>query len=208
MTMTSRALARKEVELPSSGEVAAAHEQYLRVEGRDVVYRVARHLIEQAYDGASLFTVGEGVAVLLLSWNASFYRPRPALVRTLVDDLDRLVQTHASILRQFRARDLESYEPAADAEAIEELYRHFLDRLWPVGTAKALHVIAPHFFPLWDNPIAHEFRLQLSPRDASVKAYLDLVGIGSRFARSSDLADPLKALDEWAYVRFTVPRRR
>lgn len=204
----SAARAYREVELPSSLEVTAAHEQYLRVEGRDVVYRVARHLVEQAYNGDAQFTVAEGVAVLLLSWNAAFYRPRPVLTRTLVDDLDRLIQAHAPTLDRFRTRDVKDYEPAADSGSVEELYRDFVGRLWPVGTAKALHVLAPRFFPLWDDEIARKFRLQLSPREASVKAYLSLVGIGRRFARSSDLADPLKALDEWAYVTFTVPRRR
>jgi hypothetical protein len=115
---------------------------------------------------------------------------------------------HAPTLERFRATDVKDYEPALDSGPVEELYRDFVHRLWPVGTAKALHVLAPRFFPLWDDAIAHNFHLPLSPGEVSVKAHLTLVGIGRRFAHSSDLADPLKALDEWAYVKFIVPKRR
>jgi hypothetical protein len=196
------------VELPSSTEVALAHEEYLRVEGRDVMYRVARDLVEQAYGGHARFSVGEGVAVLLLSWNAAFYRPRPALVRTLVHDLEALIDTHASSIEHFRARVVETYEQKTDSRPVEKLYRSFVDRLWPVGAAKALHVLAPRFFPLWDNAIAQRFRLRLSPRESSIQSYVDLIEIGHRFAIAAHLDNPLKALDEWAYVRFTVARRR
>lgn len=194
--------------LPSAMEVAAAHEDYRRAEGRDVVYRVAREIVERAFGGEGQFTVGEGVAVLLLSWNAAFYRPRPALVRTLTDDLDRLVAGNRTQLESYRSRTITSYDPGADAPAVEGLYRDFVERLWPVGSAKALHILAPGFFPLWDDAIAQRFRLQLSPREASVRSYLALIAFAKQFAMTSNLPVPLKALDEWAYVRFTVPRRR
>lgn len=195
-------------ELPSAAKVVAAHEEYLRAEGRDVVYRVARDIIERAYRGEGQFTIGEGVAVLLLSWNAAFYRPRPALLRTLADDLDRLVTGNGAQLDTYRTRSVTSFNPGVDAPTIEGLYRAFVERLWPVGAAKALHVLAPGFFPLWDDAIARRFRLQLSPREASVRSYLALIAIGKQFAMTSDLPMPLKALDEWAYVRFTLPGRR
>ena len=141
-------------------------------------------------------------------WNASFYRPRPALVRTLAADLDRLITDNRAQIEACRTRSVASYDPNVDAPAIEGLYRDFVARLWPVGSAKALHVLAPGFFPLWDDAIAQRFRLQLSPPEASVGSYLALIAIGKRFAMTSSLPMPLKALDEWAYVRFTVPRRR
>jgi hypothetical protein len=195
-------------QLPTAADVAIAHGEYLRVEGRDVVYRVARDLVERGYRRESGFTVGDAVAVLLLSWNAAFYRPRPMLVRTLADDLDRLIAAHDPELRGFRSRDVTTYHPPSDADVVARVYRGFVDVLWPVGTAKALHVIAPSFFPLWDDAIARAFRLQLSPREASVAAYLRLMEIGRAFSAGWRSPDALKALDEWAYVRFTVPRRR
>lgn len=172
------------------------------------MYRVARHLVERGYRGEPGFTVAEGVAVLLLSWNASFYRPRPALVRTVVADLEQLIETHAAELAAFRSRNAQTYDASADRPLVEEIYRDFVDVLWPVGTAKALHVLAPEFFPLWDDAIARQFRLQTSPREASVGSYLRLIEIGRDFAATWHQPGALKALDEWAYVKFTVPRRR
>ena len=93
-----------------------------------------------------------------------------------------------------------------DAAAVEAIYRDFLATLLPVGTAKALHVLAPAFFPIWDTAIASKFGLLLWPAEASVKSYLDLMDLARRFASASRLDDPLKALDEWAYVSFTLRR--
>lgn len=99
-----------------------------------------------------------------------------------------------------------SFDPAIDADEIRRVYGTFVQLLWPAGSAKSLHVLAPTFFPIWDQWIARGFGLRLSPPAASVDSYLRLVGIASEFARTSKLADPLKAFDEWAYVTYTLPR--
>ena len=195
--------------LPNPDEVARARERYLELEGRDVVYRVARDLIERANRREpGSFSRAEGVAVLLLSWNASFYRPRPRLIQTLVADLDLLIAEHEVALERYRTLDLRDADLALEHKTLNALYRAFVAVLWPVGTAKALHVLAPGFFPLWDRPIAQRLHLRLSPPEASIGSYLELMAIAQTFARSTAMADPLKALDEWAYVSFTVPRRR
>jgi len=92
----------------------------------------------------------------------------------------------------------------ADGPAIERTFRAFVAVLWPVGAAKALHVMAPGFFPIWDGAIARAFGLTISPPEASVRSYMRLMEIARRFCEESVLADPLKALDEWAYVRYTL----
>ncbi|MGH2489270.1 MAG: hypothetical protein ACRDFR_06620, partial [Candidatus Limnocylindria bacterium] len=74
------------------------------------------------------------------------------------------------------------------------------------GTAKALHVLAPTFFPIWDTAIASGLHLPISPPERSVESYLGLMRIVRTFAAQSRLPDPLKAFDEWAYVRFTLRR--
>jgi hypothetical protein len=197
-----------EVSLPSAQEVADAHDRYQLIEGRDVVYRVARSVVEDAYAGRGTFSAAEGVAVLLLSWNAGFYRPRPWLAQSLVDDLDRIVSAHAPAIDRFRVHDIRTFDAEGDSQSIVTLYEAFLDTLWPVGAAKAMHMLAPSFFPLWDDAIARRFHLQLSPPSKSIASYLELISIGQRFGLASNLPNPLKAFDEWAYVTFTVPTRR
>ena len=192
--------------LPSDREVLDKQAIYADAEPRDLAYKVARELVERAYSGDASFSQTDGVAILLTIWNAGFYRFRPRLMRTLVPDLDRLIASHDGALVHFRARSAGEYDSATDGPVVEQLYRDFVAVLWPVGSAKALHVLAPSFFPIWDQAIARHFHLALSPPAASVASYLRLMDIAARFVRGSRLVDPLKALDEWAFVRFTLRR--
>ena len=192
--------------LPSDEEVIEERRIYAAMEPRDLEYRVARHLIEASRKPDAAFSAGDGVAVLLMSWNAAFYRFHPEAIKTLAADLDRLIATHGPELDAVVGRSIVSYDDATESTFVEQLYRDFVAVLWPVGTAKALHVLAPGFFPIWDTSIAAGFGLRLSPPESSAASYLELMAITREFAQRSKLPDPLKALDEWAYVRFTLGR--
>ena len=189
--------------LPSDGEVVKARAIYREAEPRDIAYRVSRYIVDH-HDSAG-FSRGEGIAILLMSWNAGFYRFRPALRQTLIADLNELIARHEPEFSDLAARSAATYD-AGDRPEVERLYQDFVPRLWPVGTAKALHVLVPRFFPLWDTAIANAFGLRLSPPNRSIASYLRLMEIVAEFARRSRLDDPLKALDEWAYVRYTLRR--
>jgi hypothetical protein len=193
-------------DLPSDDDVLAKRSIYAAEEPRDLAYRVARFLIDHDRSDRSDFSAGDGVALLLMSWNDAFFRFRPGPVRTLAADLDRLILRHQDQLEELKVRSIVSYVEAVERAALETLYRQFLALLWPVGTAKAMHVLAPGFFPIWDTAIARAFRLPLSPPELSVNSYFGLMRIAQRFAARSGLPDPLKALGEWAYVTFTLRR--
>ena len=192
--------------LPSDDEVTAKRALYAEFEPRDLAYRVARDLVERAYRGEGAYTIGDGVGILLMWWNAGFYRFRPDRLRTLVADLDGLIDSHRAPFDSYRSRSAATYDTNRDRPTVEAMYDDFQTILWPVGAAKALHVMAPTFFPIWDTAIANEFRLRLSPRDESVGSYLAWMDFARRFAAGSSLKDPLKAFDEWAYVSFTLRR--
>lgn len=192
--------------MPSDADVAAKRAIFAEAEPRDLAYKVARDMVERAYSGGQSFSRADGVAILLMTWNAGFYRFHPDRLRTLVADLDRLISRHEASITAWRARSAASYEPRSDAGRVEHVYRDFVAVLWPVGTAKSLHVLAPRFFPIWDRSIADALGLALSPPEASVSSYLRLMEIAGRFAQGSRFEDPLKALDEWAYVTYTLGR--
>jgi len=142
-----------------------------------------------------------------MSWNAVFYRPRPQKLLTLCDDLDRLIDKHARDIESYRGRPISAYSEPDDAPGVAALYADFVSVLWPVGSAKALHVLAPAFFPIWDTYIAAGLRLLITPPETSIGSYLSLMRFVQRFAAQSQITDPVKALDEWAFVRFTLPKR-
>ena len=194
----------KTPDLPSDDDVWQARAVYAAQEPRDLAYRVARDLIERSRRPGASFSTGEGVAILLMSWNSGFYRFRTERVRSLVEDLEALIARHKPALDAWSERTAASYSAGDDGPAVERVYRDLVDVLWPVGTAKALHVLAPSFFPIWDGSIARAFGLTLSPPSVSVASYLRLMDLAHRFAEASTLSDPLKALDEWAYVRYTL----
>jgi len=94
------------------------------------------------------------------------------------------------------------------------LVRDFSVVLGPVGMAKALHALAPDFFPPWDHRIADAYGINLMWVGTETKGFY-----WKRFATfmairrkqveslSSRVASPLKALDEWDYMRITRGRK-
>jgi hypothetical protein len=126
-------------------DVTAKRAIYAAAEPRDLAYKVARDLVERAEAGDRGFSRADGVAILLMTWNASFYRFHPDRLRTLVADLDRLISRHTASIDAWRLRSAASYEPGTDAGDVMRIYRDFAAALWPVGTAKGLHVLAPRF---------------------------------------------------------------
>jgi len=99
-----------------------------------------------------------------------------------------------------------------------------------VAVAKALHLLAPHFFPLWDNKIAKAYVGEYSEKSA--EKYIEFIGLTLKFIRKleefcktnkdfnefleeheaktlddinikSQKFSILKLIDEYNYARFT-----
>jgi hypothetical protein len=77
----------------------------------------------------------------------------------------------------------------------------------PVSVAKALHLLAPTFFPLWDDKIAKGYQCHYSCNPSG--QYLKFMTISKNMveslrgkvdARGSTL---LKVIDEYNYAKFT-----
>jgi hypothetical protein len=153
--------------------------------------------------------MADGLGVLLLTWNNAFYRYGwPDL-----DVLEKCIARNQNSLDAFRQRDISSYSPGDDAE-ITRLYSQFLEALQvsdangkvrqsPVAVAKALHVLAPAFFPLWDSAIAWEYgchykyilfiqKMQMLAKDLAPKVDFESTG-----------RTLLKLIDEYNYAKFT-----
>jgi hypothetical protein len=118
-------------DLPSDAEVLTKRKIYAVAEPRDIAYRVARHLIEHADADGSQFSSSDGVAILLMSWNAGFYRFRPGQVRSLAADLDRLIATYRKEFEELRTRSVASFDEDADLA------------LWPGSIATLLQSSGP-----------------------------------------------------------------
>lgn len=181
-------------------------------EKRDAMYKVATFLVEHFW-GKPL-EMADALGVLLLTWNNAFYRYGEFDFHKLEQTLSRRM----SILKAFRDRTILSF-CEADIETIQDLFNDFLttlkisdgkskERKSPVAVAKALHLIAPAFFPLWDKKIALEYGCDYSEDPSGT--YLKFILISKVMAErlkdkvgTSPGKSLLKIIDEYNYARFT-----
>ena len=86
------------------------------------------------------------------------------------------------------------------------LFAGFERVIGPVGGAKVLHLFAPGFLPLWDNPIAKAYGLPLHSGGPHEELYWRFVLVCREQVRSLggiEGHEALKLLDEYNYCRFT-----
>jgi len=182
-----------------------------RHEGRDSMYRVATFLLEQWWGRHA--DMVDALTVLLLTWNAAFYKygmfDQRRLEKFLVEQWD--------VVSDFRNRDITSLT-AGDHETIRKLFVGFnaalqiqegkgRGRRSPVAVAKTLHLLGPRFFPLWDYEIANQYGCDYSEKPGN--AYTRFCDIVQTIA--ADLAGRvspspkslLKRIDEFNYAQYT-----
>lgn len=191
---------------PTAEDLKRARNLFGTNEPRDVFYRAATYLVRKALDGEAPLSVSEAISVLLQTWNRAYYQFHP-VTSEHYGQIDRLLARHAAWLGSVKARSIDSFLPA-DAEALKSVFVDFEKVLGPVGAAKALHLLAPDFLPLWDRAIAVAYGLELGPAGSNGARYVRLAGIARvQAARIDGHTTPrrgaLKAIDEYNYCRFT-----
>lgn len=191
--------------VPAISELNRAHKLYEQNEPRDVFYRVAIELLDLARTNETTITPAEALSVLLQSWNARYYvsQHHGRFPREHFTGLEKLLKRHASGLATYRTRSIESLA-AEDEKPIARVFADFEALLGPVGAAKALHLLAPRFFPLWDRDIATNSGCRLGLAGTNADRYWrfieinrdECVALGGEAKRGGDL---LKRLDEFNY---------
>lgn len=212
-------------------------ENYIKNEPRDFIYKIATRIVSQSEDNPT--KVSEGLAVLLLTWNMSFYK----FGLLDIDQLEECLRKWYRELREYERRDIESLTTRDDVH-IRRIFDDFKVALRregkrpadaPVSAAKALHLLAPKFFPLWDDSIAkareHEcsgmksedyVRFMHKTRDLAdevLESYVEEHG-GTRDEAVEAIwnlhphkipekkGKLLKWIDEYNYARYTIPMRK
>jgi hypothetical protein len=149
--------------------------KYQRKEPREAVYQVASRIIDQCWAKRDYDMLARATAALLVSWNARVHVGRT----TPFDKLPGFIERH--YLKLDRLRKLDLHEESTAFHDLG-LYRELLCLLkvkkknktslyTPVGAAKALHILAPRYFPLWDRVIARKAGHTISMRADSYQRY-------------------------------------
>lgn len=199
------------MKLPSASDFKQGCIQYEKHEQRDSMYKVASYLIEQYWGKPA--DMADGLGVLLLTWNNAFYRYGPFSY----EELQKCIEANWAVIEVFRQKDILSYTPDDD-QSIQMLFISFLKalrinsgkskgRVSPVAVAKALHLLCPKFFPIWDDKIARAYDCQYSMNPG--KQYVSFCRIAREMA--AQLADHvhrndrsiLKLIEEYNYSRYT-----
>jgi len=200
------------IDIPDCDEFQAGCEEFQKRERRDAMYNVAMFLINHFWGKPK--EMADALGVLLLTWNQAFYRYGSF-------DFDRLEQSiahHLSQLEAFRKRSIFTFSKRDDKQ-VPALFEAFLKALEivsdnkmngkqsPVAIAKALHLLAPDFFPLWDRAIAIAYGCHYSndPSDkylAFCKKMKILAEVARRYVSYPE-KPLLKLIDEYNYARYT-----
>lgn len=191
--------------VPTLEELEVARADYESREPRDLFYRAATEFVDLAVCGSTSLSLAEALAVLLRTWNSAYYRFHQRFDAEHFADIAELISRHEESLLALRRRSIESLTDADEGE-VERLFMAFEGVLGAVGAAKALHLLAPRFFPLWDTAIAGRYRLPMKPQGLNADNYRRFMSIVkeqcSRLGGEDAIGrNPLKALDEFNYCR-------
>jgi len=207
------------VPVPTAEELEDTHKRYQMDEARDVFYRAASKLLDLALAERHAvlpkrgdLTLAETMAVLLGSWNAPYYRFQKEFNAGHVDEIERLLERHLDALLSLRDRSILTLKEE-DGPGVQGLFEDFESILGRVGAAKALHLMAPRFFPLWDASIAQDgYGCALGKAGTNADTYWRFMCVVKWQCEHMVLPDassnPLKWLDEFNYRKWTLPKRR
>ena len=199
------------VVLPTPSEFNRGCLEYEKNEQRDSMYKVATFLMKHFWGSPA--DMADSLGVLLATWNNAFYR----YGLFSYDLLQACIEKNISIMERFRSMKIIEYNQEHNS-LIQELFESLLtalkisygknsERKSPVSAAKALHLLAPEFFPIWDDKISKAYDCFYSKNTSekyikfiniSMKMAVDLLPYAHRTDRSI-----LKLIDEYNYAKYT-----
>lgn len=197
--------------IPNREEFLKGCEEFEKHEKRDAMYKVATFLVSHFWGKPS--DMADGLGVLLLTWNQAFYR----YGIFDFDKLEKCISVNFKKIENFRNRDISTLL-SSDEDDIRHLFNQFLEALQidsgkmqgrksPVAVAKTLHLLAPNFFPLWDDKIARAYGCYYNEKPAEkyisfCKITKSIVNKVKDFIVRSDKT-LTKLIDEYNYSKYT-----
>lgn len=192
----------------TGANITVGHKAFVTQETLYLFYDYARTFVKKGWRKNCVHDLALGISVILQTWNKGYYQRSPFDVRHF-RRIERLLSENLELLARYRTRSIQSLNEA-DARNVQSLFRAFEMPLGPVGAAKALHLLAPRFFSLWDGKIAAKYNVALQPRrtNRNGSKYFEFMkcqkvqaeAIGNHFPTEMTV---LKAIDEYNYAHFT-----
>lgn len=202
------------VSVPTLDEFRRGYLAFRENERRDAMYKTATFLVQHFWGKPA--EIADSLGVLLLTWNQALYRYGSFDFQ----ELEKTITANQQELGSFRNRTISTYT-LADDPSITSLFTQLLKALCicegkkkgtksPVAVAKALHLLAPCYFPLWDYEIANAYGCGYARQPAAhyvgflrKMKHLAEQLIPQGVALSDSAKTALKVLDEYNYARYT-----
>lgn len=199
------------MKIPRINEFIRGCNEFERHEKREAMYQVATFLTNNSW--GKPYDMANGLGVLLLTWNQAFYR------YGLFDfnKLEACIEKNLIKLADFRKRNICDYS-ISDRAYIKKLFKDFLQatqivtgkmrgRKSPVAVAKALHLLAPEFFPIWDDKIsrAYDCYYNMDPSGQYINFFEITKKIADKLKHSVSRTDKtlIKLIDQYNYSKYT-----
>jgi hypothetical protein len=197
--------------IPHREEFQKGCKEFEKHEKRDAMYKVATFLISHFWGNTS--DMADALGVLLLTWNQAFYR----YGIFNFDRLEKCITENYKKIKSFRDRDIFSLSNS-DEGNIKSLFNKFLEALQidsgkmrgrksPVAVSKTLHLLAPKFFPLWDEKIARAYNCyyNVNPSEKYVLFCKITKAIAEEVKNYISLSEKtlIKLIDEYNYSKYT-----
>lgn len=177
-------------------------------QGIDNIWFEALSIVQDNWGNSSEMT--RGISRLIRAWNR-FY------ANFDLESMKGCIDRNLGALNNFRNRDINSLSEE-DIPSIRNLFNDFLislqrtrdNRKSPVSVAKALSLIAPNFFPLWDSKIAFSygcFYFSDSADEPYVKFCFKMKLFAERVRNFVPIQDDrplLKRIDEYNISKYTT----
>jgi len=181
---------------PTADELHHAHVVYTEKEPTEYAHRLTRDLL-----AGDAFTGGEAIHALLRIWSPKGPRTTPAGITGVLDET-------AEARAAFADRHIATLA-VAEHDTVKEIYAAFKGVVGQVGAAKALSVLHPRFFPMWDTKIATAYLgWRWRRQGAPPEQYLLFMEYAIEQCKTAVNEDAfggtlLKVLDEWNYSIWT-----
>jgi len=143
-------------ELKNPDKLLRGCEKFHEMEPRDIIYIVARKMILENPD--SEYHILAGIEVLLLTWNAVYLQRQPEKVRrSLENDVLKAYRNSKNDFDFLKDKKLETVD-LKDLDIVDRIKRIFkafsrFRSIEVTGASKAIHLINPELFMMWDNEI-------------------------------------------------------
>jgi len=143
-------------EMKSPEKLLRGCEKFHEMEPRDIMYLVARKIILENPNAE--YHILAGIEVLLLTWNTVYLQRQPEKVkRSLEGDIleaYRNTKNDFEFLKDKKLETIDLKDPDI-VNRIKRIFKTFISHksIESTGASKAIHLINPELFMMWDNEI-------------------------------------------------------